>query len=251
MSKKPSESKGTSTKRQAVREMRRQKQRRQRLLIILGVVGAALTIAAILIIPSLQPVGDIVTTTPHSRPMVDGRMMGDPNAPVIIEVFEDFQCPACKTFSEQIEPQIVDTYVATGDVSYIFRQYPFLDDRAPRNESDQAANASMCAGDENRFWDYHDMLFANWNGENQGAFNDKRLVAFAEALGLDMPSFNECFIANGHKDEIDSDLALGTTFGVTGTPSVLVNGTMLTPGFVPSFAEISDAVEAELVKAGN
>lgn len=252
MSKNPSAGRqGTTTKRQAVREKRQRQQRKQRLFIILGVVGVAVIIAALLIIPSFQPVGDIVSITPHERPLVDGRAMGDLNAPVTIEVYEDFQCPACKTFSEQIEPQVIDAYVDTGDVYYIYRHFPFIDDRAPRNESDQAANASMCARDENRFWDFHDMLFANWNGENQGAFSDKRLLAFAEALGLDMESFNQCFEANPNKDEIDADLLSGRDSGVTGTPSVFVNGRMLTPGVVPSFAEISEAVEAELAKSRN
>ncbi len=252
MSKKSSSGKqGPTTKRQAVRERRRQKQRKQRLYIILGVVGVAVIIAALLIIPSLLPAGDIVTITPHERPMADGRTMGDPNAPVTIEVYEDFQCPACKSFTEQIEPQVVDAYVATGEVYYIFRHFPFLDDNVPRNESDQAANASMCASDENRFWDYHDMLFANWNGENQGAFSNNLLVAFAEALDLDMPEFNQCFNANLHRDEIDTDLLSGRDIGVTGTPSVLVNGRIISPGFVPSFGDISEAVEAELALSGN
>ena len=251
MSKKSSGSKGTSTRRQVVREKRRKQQRRQRLYIILGVIAAALIIAAILIIPSLQPVGEIVSITPHERPMADGRTMGDPNAPVLIEVYSDFQCPACKSFSEQIEPSVIDTYVTTGQVHYIYRHFPFLDDRAPRNESDQAANASMCAGDENRFWDYHDILFANWEGENQGAFNDNRLVAFAESLGLDMPAFNQCFDTNPHKDEIDEEHSTGRSIGVTGTPSVFVNGRLLTPGFIPSFEQISEAVEAELATSGN
>ncbi len=239
------------TKREAVREKRRQRQRRQRLIIILGVVGVAVIIAAMMIIPTFRPVGDVVPIIPRDRPMVDGRAMGDPAAPVTIELYEDFQCPACKTFSEEIEPQIVETYVSTGDVYYVFRHYPFLDDRAPRNESDQAANASMCAGNENRFWDYHDILFANWNGENQGAFNDKRLVAFAESIGLDMERFNECFNSNANQNEIDADFQSGKDLGVTGTPSVFVNGTMITPGFVPSFAEISAAVEAELANSSN
>jgi protein-disulfide isomerase len=252
MSKKSSSGrKGPVSKREAVKERRKQKQRKQRLYIVLGVVGVAVVIAALLIIPSLLPTGDFVTITPHERPMVDGRALGDPSAPVTIEVYEDFQCPACKSFSEQIEPQIVDAYIATGDVYYIYRHFPFLDDRAPRNESDQAANASMCAAVENRFWDYHDMLFANWDGENQGAFNDKRLVAFAEALGLDMQEFNQCFDANLFKDEIDADLVSGRDSGVTGTPSVMVNGRNISPGFVPSFTQISEAVEAELAKSGN
>ena len=245
------ETKGKMTKREAVREKRRKEQRRRRLYIVLAILGGALAIAAIIVIPSLLPVGDVVMITPVERPMADGRAMGDPDAPVKIEVYEDFQCPACKTYSEQIAPQVKDAYVATGEVYYVFRHYPFLDDNAPRKESDQAANASMCAADENRFWDYHDMLFANWNGENQGSFNDKRLVAFAEALDLDMTKFNPCFEANLHADEIDSDFQMGRQLGVTGTPSVLVNGRILTPGRVPSFTDISDAVEAELAASGS
>ena len=252
MSKKSSSGKtGPVSKREAVRERRKQKQRRQRLYIVLGVIGVAIIIAAAIIIPSAIPAGDFVTITPQARPMVDGKALGDPNAPVTVEVFEDFQCPACRAFTEQIEPQIVDTYVATGEVYYIFRHFPFIDDRAPRNESDQAASASMCAADENRFWDYHDMLFANWNGENQGAFNDKRLVAFAEAIGLDMAAFNACFEANSHEEEIKSDEQMGRDSGVTGTPSVMVNGRIISPGFVPSFQQISDAIEAELANSGN
>lgn len=242
---------GKPTKREAVREKRRQEQRRRRILVVLGIVAAAAVIAAVIIVPSLLPAGDVVMITPVERPMADGTAMGDPQAPVTIEVFEDFQCPACKTYSEQIAPQVKDAYVATGEVYYIFRQYPFLDDNAPRKESDQAANASLCAADENRFWDYHDMLFANWNGENQGSFNDKRLIAFAEALDLDMAAFRPCFDDNLHAEEIINDLALGQEFGVTGTPSVFVNGRLLTPGRVPSFTDISEAVEAELAQAGN
>lgn len=252
MAKKESKGKqGKTTRREAVREKRRQQQKKQRLYIVLGVVGAALAIAAIIIVPGLLPAGDIVTITPHERPMADGRAMGDPEAPVLIEVYEDFQCPACKTYTEQIESQVTEAYVATGDVHYIFRHYPFLDDNAPRNESDQAANASMCAADENRFWDYHDMLFANWNGENQGAFTDKRLVAFAEALGLDMAAFNPCFDSNLHGEEIDSDFQLGKQMGATGTPSVFVDGIQVAPGFVPSFTQIAEAVEAAKASSGN
>jgi len=109
----------------------------------------------------------------------------------------------------------------------------------------------MCAADQNRFWDYHDILFANWNGENQNAFSDKRLVAFAEALGLDMKAFNSCFQADTYRDEIESDLAAGRMKGVQGTPSVFVNGEILTPGYVPSFDEISQAVDAALAESGN
>lgn len=241
---------GNKSKRQLVREQRQKQQRQQRLIIILVVTGFALVLAALLIGPSLSqslaPVGDIITIVPEERPLVDGKALGDPDAPVVIEVWEDFQCPACKDYSERIEPLIVQNYVASGQVYYIFRQFPFLDDRAPTKESDQAANASMCALEQGRFWDYHDMLFVNWSSENAGSFSDKRLIAFAEALELDMNSFSTCFNQNRYQEEIDADIAAGIEAGVTGTPSVFVNGEILTPGFIPGFDDISAAVQVAL-----
>jgi len=247
----PSKQQPARSKRQIIREQRMKRQRQQRLIAILAVSLGAIAIAALLIVPSLKPVGEIAQITPFDRPMVDGTAMGAPDAPVLIEVWVDFQCPACRIFSEDIEPLIVQNYVADGKVRYVFRHYPFLDDQSITKESDQAANASMCASEQGRFWDYHDILFANWNSENAGAFSDKRLVAYAEALALNMGSFDSCFEANKYKAQIDEDLEEGKRVGVTGTPSLFVNGQQLTPGFIPSYDEISQAVEAVLAASGN
>jgi protein-disulfide isomerase len=243
-------SKGPTSKREAIREKRRQEQRRKRIMFLGIIILAALAISAALVVPPLlearQPVGEIAEITPNSYPQPEGASLGDPNAPVKIDVYEDFQCPACRTYSAEIEPEVIENYVSTGQVYYTFRHFPFIDDNAPGDESDQAANASMCAAEQGRFWDYHDILFANWDGENQGAFANRRLVTFAESLGLDLAAFNECFESNRYKDEIDADLAAGRRAGVQGTPSVLVNGTIVSPGFVPAYQDISDAVEAAL-----
>lgn len=252
---KSAESKSPITKRQMIKEKRRQQQRRQRLTLILIVAAIALGIAALLIVPGIldatKPVGEFVRITPTTWPMADGSALGDPNAPVEIEIWEDFQCPACKTYTQEIEPLIISEYVPSGQVYYVFRQFPFLDDNAAGKESDQSANASLCAAEQGRFWDYHDILFANWNGENLGALNDKRLTAFAESLGLDMTQFNTCFKENRYKDEIAKDLREGKNAGVQGTPSVFVNGELLTPGKVPQVADIKRAVEAALAGSGN
>jgi protein-disulfide isomerase len=238
------------SKRQMIREQRARQQQQQRLAVILIVAFAAVLVTGLLIYPSLKaaatPVGEIVTVTPGTWPQADGARLGDPNAPVLIEVYEDFQCPACKTYTEQSEPQVIANYVTTGKAYYVFRHYPFLDDRSASSESDQAANASMCAAEQGSFWDYHNMLFANWNSENAGAYIDKRLVAFADTLGLDMEQFNACFKENRFEDQINKDFADGQKVGVTGTPSVFVNGVLLTPGYVPSFEEIAAAVDAAL-----
>lgn len=237
-------------KRQTIRDKRRQDRQRQRLITILVVVGVALVIAALLIAPSLRnsltPVGEIVEITPNPRPMADGTAMGDPNAPVLIEVYEDFQCSACRIYSNEVEPLIAENHVANGEVYYVFRQYPFLDDRSPGKESDQAANASLCAAEQNRFWDYHDILFANWNSENQGSFSDKRLIAFAETLDLNTGTFTTCFEENRYKDQIHADLTAGQDANIQGTPSVLVNGELVKPGYVPTYDDLRRMIEISI-----
>lgn len=238
----------SKSKRQVIREQRQRKQRQERIVITLAISAVVLLVAVLLIAPSLRnaaaPVGDIVQITPKSYPQPNGTALGDPNAPVKIEVWEDFQCPACQSYTEGIETLVIDNLVATGQAYYVFRQYPFLDDRAPTKESDQAANASMCAAAQDEFWNYHAMIYANWNGENAGNLSDKRLVAFAEAVGLEMDEFNACFRENRYRADINKDQADGDAAGVTGTPSVIVNGQIVRPGFVPSYEDIAAAVQA-------
>ncbi len=233
------------------RKSKREKERRSRQMqTLLVVLAAVLVLAAVIIIPSViqarTPVGDIVQITPHARPMADGTAMGDPNAPVRVDVFEDFQCPVCKQFTENTEPLLIENYISTGKVYYVFHEFPFLDSQSVTKESQQAANASECAAAQGRFWDYHDILFANWNGENQGAFTDKRLVAFAESINLDMNQFNSCFNGNQYKPKINQDLALGKSLGVSGTPSVFVNNQAVKPGYVPSYDDLRQAIDTAL-----
>ncbi len=100
----------------------------------------------------------------------------------------------------------------------------------------------MCASEQGKFWDYHDVLFANWNGENEGAFNDARLKEFAKSLELDVDAFNACFDEDRYADAVEADFNLGNEMGVSGTPSVFVNGVMVKPGFIPSYEDIVAAI---------
>jgi protein-disulfide isomerase len=234
------------SKRAQLREKRRRERIRNRAVMTIVIVGGAFFLVLLFAWPSIKPIGEIILPEFRERPMADGRAMGDPDAPVTVEVFEDFQCPACINFSTSVEPLIEEAYIATGDVYYIFRHYPFLDDNAPGEESNQAASASMCAADQDRFWDYHDILFVNWNGENRGAFSNRRLVAFAQELGLDMTAFEACFESRTHYDLITHDFQLGGELLVTGTPAIFVDGEQVTPGFVPSFAQVSQVIDAHL-----
>jgi protein-disulfide isomerase len=182
-------------------------------------------------------------------PSVNGLSLGDPNASVTIDVFEDFQCPACKYFTESIETLVIQNLVKTGKAQYIFHPYPFLDggSASEGGESDQAANAAMCANAQGKFWDMHATLFANWDGENQGAFSDVRLQAMAKSIGLDMNAFNDCFTAKKYLSAIQADMDLGQKMGVSGTPTAFVNGQRAgQPGRIATYEEIQQAVEQAL-----
>ena len=247
----------TISKRDAIRAQRTKKKRRQRMNTILWVGGFIVVLTLLLASPSiynaLKPAGEFVRITPEAHPMEDGIAIGNPDAPVVIEIYEDFQCPICKEYTLVDEDKFFDSpYIADGQVYYVFRQFPILDDASlVTRESYQSANASMCAMEQGRFWDYHDILFANQGvAENAGAFSDKRLQAFAESLGLDMTAFNQCFNDDKYSAEIEADYQKGRAAGATGTPWFYLNGTLLSPGYM-TYDQLKTAVEAAIIAEGN
>jgi len=247
------------SKRQEIKARRRRQQIQSRLLTVLLVTIGALLLAFAFIIPLIQKanpdVGTINPIVPRTFDApVNGRSLGDPEAPVRVDIYEDFQCPACKSYSESTEPLIIADYVETGKVIYTVRIFPVVENFvANGTESTRAASAAFCAAEQGRFWDYHDILFANWNGENQGGFADPRLLAFAESLGLDMDAFNACYDARKYQDQVDSDTAEGEALGVQGTPALFVDGQMVTnsqnPQYLPTYEDIKAAIEAALATA--
>ena len=235
------------SKRQERRARQQRQQQRQRLILIGAIVLVAAVVVFALVWPQVKSVGEIITVTPATLPNPDGLSLGDTSAPATIDIFEDFQCPACRSFTESIEPLVIKNLVATGKARYVFHNYPFLDGNGAGSggESDQAANAAMCANEQGKFWDIHAIIYANWNGENQGNLNDRRLQAMAESIGLDMNAFNDCFNANKYKSEIQADFDRGSKMGVNGTPTVFVNGSQVgQPGKIATYDEIAQAVNA-------
>jgi len=193
------------------------------------------------------PVPDLITITEEPPPNVDGLSTGDSNAPVIIDIFGDFQCPACQYFSDNIEPRIIEHLVNPGKARLVYHNYPFLDGDGAFNggESDQAANASMCASEQGKFWEMKEIIFANLSGENQGDLSNRRLRDMAESINLNMDAFNACFRDNKYGAEIQADFEYGQELGVTGTPSVFVNGQQVgQPGKIATYQEIAAEVDA-------
>ena len=235
------------SQRQERRErIKKQETKRRLITITLLVLGAAMLVFAF-VSPQFESAGEIITPEARELPNPEGMALGDPNAPTTIDIFEDFQCSACQFFTESIEPLIIEQLVTTGKSRLVFHNYPFLDGDGAFNggESDQAANASMCANEQNRFWDMQAVLFANWSGEGLGNLNNQTLKAMAETIGLDTDKFNACFDDKKYQDDVQADFDLGDELGVSGTPSVFVNGQKVgEPGKIPTFQEIAVAVDA-------
>ena len=147
---------------------------------------------------------------------------GDPNAPVTIIEFGDFQCPFCGRFAASTEPQINKVYIQSGKVRFGYLNFAFLG-----QESNWAAEAAECASDQNKFWEYHDMLYSSQAGENQGAFNKDNLKKFAEDLELDISAFNECFDSGKYTQLIQEESSTASSIGVRSTPTFFINGQAL------------------------
>jgi protein-disulfide isomerase len=216
------------SKRQARREEIRRREQRGRFIGIGLISLGAIFVAFLIIYPNFKPVGAITMPEAATRPNVKFNAAGNPNAPIKIDEYSDFQCPYCANFYKETEGQLMKTLVADGTVYFVYHTFgEFIG-----SESGSSAEAAYCAGDQEKFWEMHDILFSNQAGENQGGFADRRLVAFAEKLGLDMNKFNTCFNANAHKDLILKDGRDGQAAGVKATPSFVlsytVNGTVKT-----------------------
>jgi protein-disulfide isomerase len=218
--------------------------RRNTTILLLVIAGVALTVTALLIAQNNKPVGDIVTPEPHTYAQVNGQSIGDPNAPVKIEEYSDFQCPYCKVFHDETLPLILRDYVQTGLVYFTFHNFPVADSRSATKESTNAAKASVCAAQQGEFFGFHDLLFANQTGENIGDFAEQRLYAMAKVAGLDADSFDACYGDPATADAVDQDKAAGLRAGIDSTPSFLINGTLFV-GAHP-YSEFQTAIKAAM-----
>src|SRR5690349_1252424 len=214
------------------RQMRRQEIRRKAMrgrLFWTGLITvAALFFGFLILYPILKPPAAITSIEPKSRPQADANHMGNPAAPIKITEYADYQCPFCERFFSQTESQLEEQYVATGKVYFTYRSagnWVSNNMGGGQTESEDAAKAAYCAGDQNKYWEMHDMLFTNVIGEDVGSFDDRRLDVIAEATGLDMTEYKECYSSNKYQDQVDQDLKDARDAGVNGTPTFVVTYT--------------------------
>ena len=167
----------------------------------------------------------------------DDPVLGNKNAPVTIVEFSDFQCPYCGRFYTQTLPSIKKEYIDTGKVKIVYRDFPL----SFHANAQPAAEATECADEQGKYWEYHDEIF-----KNQQSLSSDLYLKLAEDLGLDADKFKICIETNKYKEEVNADFNYGQNAGVSGTPTFFINGIKLV-GAQP-YEAFKQIIDAELAK---
>ncbi|MEO8539082.1 MAG: thioredoxin domain-containing protein [bacterium] len=163
-------------------------------------------------------------------PEQDGFALGSAEAALVLDVYEDFQCPFCVKFTATVEPGLITDYVRSGKVRLVFHNFAILG-----AESVAAAKGSVCAADQDRAWNFGLALYSLQANADQvgveklnvGRFNDGALRKAADRAGLDAGKFQSCINDAATTATVSQQYADGSTLGVRGTPSFALNGTYL------------------------
>ena len=169
----------------------------------------------------------------------DDPILGDKNAKLTIVEFSDYQCPSCEKFWSKILPQLKLQYINTGKVKLVYRDLP-LESIHPNARS--AAEAANCAGEQSKYFEFHDKLFENqqeWASVGIPSFNK-----YAQEIGLDVNKFSDCINSKKYKDEITNDLRDAASVGARGTPYFII-GNQTVVGAQP-FSNFQAIIESQL-----
>ncbi|HSD04991.1 MAG TPA: thioredoxin domain-containing protein [Nitrosopumilaceae archaeon] len=144
-------------------------------------------------------------------------LIGNPDAPITIVEWGDYQCTFCYKFHQSSKDLLIQEYVDAGKVNFVFRDFPL---NGP--DSILAAEASYCADDQGKYWEYHDELYKNWAGEKTGWVNRESLDRFANTVNLNLEQFNKCLDEKKYEQKVSDNYEFGASIGIGATPSFLV-----------------------------
>lgn len=216
------------SKRRELVEQRRAQERKQTLIILgaIAVIAIVLIGGAILLSNrnTASTTSNAITAATHPTPtnaQPNDRAWGPADAPVKIEEYLDYQCPACGSYNRNYEAGVIEAFANTGKVRYEVHSMSFIG-----QESVDAAQAALCATDQDKFWQMHNTIFNNQVGENEGAFTKDRLKSIAATAGLDTNTFNTCLDSGKYADKVAQERTEGENRGVNQTPTFFVNGKM-------------------------
>lgn len=224
------------------RAERREKAKRQKQMQSIGIMilGVLIIVGGAVLISFIKP--KIDTAPERTYTTANGASVGNPDAPVKVEIFSSFTCIHCSNFASETEHQVIEQYAETGQIYYTYRAFSSATD-----DAGVAAQAAFCAGDQGKFWEMHDTIFANF----AYTYPRKLLTQMATSVGVeDMDAFEACIDDGKYVDQINADISLGKAVGITGTPSFTINGVMAMEGNQP-FATFQQQIEAALANTNN
>lgn len=206
--------------------------RRSPILLITALVGGigVVVLGALILLSSQGAVADttglVTPASPTPVSLADGRAIGAADAPVTLELWTDFQCPVCGQFARTVEPALIDKYVTPGTLRIIHHDAAFqgAKSRSAYDESVEAAAGARCAATQGSYWPFQDWVFANQNGENEGAFAATRLASMASAAGLDVTAWKACVATGSEQTAARSETAEAVAAGVNATPTMKLAG---------------------------
>lgn len=170
------------------------------------------------------------------------RSMGQADAPVVITMFSDYECPACASIETQIMPAVIERYVDTGQARLVFREFPLS---SIHPNAQKAAEAAVCAGEQDRYWEMHDELFASRSEWTAEADPGAKLKELADRLGLDTGAFAQCLDSGQATGVVEAELLAGQAMGVNATPYFFVGDLPIRGGLAAdAFGQIIEYVAA-------
>ena len=191
-----------------------------------GIIGGGIAAAVIVAIIAAYGLGqpeteyvnlDMDRTHGTVSTAMGSPILGDPDAPITIVEFGDYQCHQCKNWLENTKDDIVKEYIDTGNVNLVFVDMPFLGSHSPI-----AAQASYCAEDQGKYWEYHTELYHTQGHQINGWINTEVLRTIAVNLDLDMELFDSCIDSNKYQKRVQSNFSEARSFGVSATPTFLI-----------------------------
>jgi protein-disulfide isomerase len=222
----------------AKRRSRRSQNRKQGGLSRLALIGIVLA-TSITLVAAIALLDQEGASEAQTEQLSRDKSLGAQDAPVVVVEYGDYQCPYCKQFADGPARQLVEDYVDTGQVRFVYRHLAFLG-----SESAWAAEAAECANEQGRFWDYHDKLFEEQRAENSGALAKDYLKTFATELGLDIEQFNQCLDSDEYRSKVREESNEAQRRQIRSTPSLLVNGQLIRNG--ANYQVLRAAIEAAL-----
>ncbi|MES2210530.1 MAG: thioredoxin domain-containing protein [Chloroflexota bacterium] len=202
--------------------------------LILVTVGAVFVAGAVILL-NQRPLptntgGDLLAPTiSYTADIVDGEALGRSDAPVVLEVYSDFQCPVCARFVRDQFPTLKTLFVDTGILRIESRDIAILGS-GDRDESLELATGARCAAAQDRYWQFHDLVFWNQGAENRGDHSPEYLAAVANRAGVDRTAWDACMADDTVRNALRTESAAALRAGFNSTPTLVLNGGTPVPG---------------------